>query len=173
MKMTKAFTIIELIFVIVILGILSAIALPKFAGIKKQADIVNAKAQVSTIRAAIANDRQRRLIMGCSLYARIGSSNFKCSADGKSYVTPGAITDYKDINNGGLFGGVLTTALTDADTDGNWHATGVAGQYTYKIDSVPVVFTYSDSTAAVGLKGTFTCDDANATYGTECGNIIN
>ncbi|MDO8261557.1 MAG: type II secretion system protein, partial [Candidatus Magasanikbacteria bacterium] len=39
MKFSRAFTVIELIFVIVILGILVAVALPKFAETRKQAEI--------------------------------------------------------------------------------------------------------------------------------------
>ncbi|QIR77796.1 prepilin-type N-terminal cleavage/methylation domain-containing protein [Sulfurospirillum diekertiae] len=42
--MKQAFTMIELIFVVVILGILSAIAIPKFAGVREDA-VVSPKAK--------------------------------------------------------------------------------------------------------------------------------
>jgi len=45
----SAFTMIELIFVIVILGVLAAVALPKFEGIKKQADLAILNAFVGTL----------------------------------------------------------------------------------------------------------------------------
>ena len=143
MHVSKAFTVIELIFVIVIIGILSAVALPKFAGIKTQADTVNAKAQLATIRSAIINERQKRLILGDS-----------------SYITAA------NLDSGGLFGGVLVMPLTDSNTDGHWHATGTAGQYTYKLDGVAVTFDYNATTGALS------CDSTNGTYGTQCGNII-
>ena len=47
--MKKAFTMIELIFVIVILGILAAVALPKFIGVSKQAHEANLKSFVGTL----------------------------------------------------------------------------------------------------------------------------
>ncbi|WP_457563871.1 type II secretion system protein [Caminibacter pacificus] len=47
--MRKAFTMIELIFVIVILGILAAVALPKFLGVAQQAHEANLKSFVGTL----------------------------------------------------------------------------------------------------------------------------
>ena len=49
-KSKNAFTMIELIFVIVILGILATVALPKFAGVKAQADMATGKAHVGDDR---------------------------------------------------------------------------------------------------------------------------
>jgi prepilin-type N-terminal cleavage/methylation domain-containing protein len=53
--MKKAFTIIELIFVIVILGILAAVALPKFLGVANQAHEANLKAFVGTLNRTIGS----------------------------------------------------------------------------------------------------------------------
>ena len=47
--MKKAFTMIELIFVIVILGILAAVALPKFIGVAEEAREGNLKSFVGTL----------------------------------------------------------------------------------------------------------------------------
>ncbi|WP_069637750.1 type II secretion system protein [Campylobacter pinnipediorum] len=46
--MKKAFTMIELVFVIVILGVLSAIVVPKFLATRDDAEIVNAAKNLST-----------------------------------------------------------------------------------------------------------------------------
>jgi len=43
------FTMIELIFVIVILGILAAVALPKFVGVSEQAKVGKLQAYVGTL----------------------------------------------------------------------------------------------------------------------------
>lgn len=65
--MKKAFTMVELIFVIVILGILAMVALPRLAGSKKDAEITRAKAEIAAIRSAIQTYR------GANLLAQNGS----------------------------------------------------------------------------------------------------
>ena len=52
-QFSKAFTMIELIFVIVILGILAAVALPKFAGITAQAQESNIDAFAGTLNRSV------------------------------------------------------------------------------------------------------------------------
>ena len=47
------FTMIELIFVIVILGVLAAVALPKFIGVSEQAETGNCKSAVGTLNRTI------------------------------------------------------------------------------------------------------------------------
>ena len=63
-KNRKAFTMIELIFVIVVIGILSAIAIPKFAATRGDAIMTKAKTTVSSIRSAVATERQKRILRG-------------------------------------------------------------------------------------------------------------
>ena len=65
--MKKAFTMVELIFVIVILGILAMVALPRLAGSKKDAEITRAKAEIAAIRSAIQTYR------GANILAQKGS----------------------------------------------------------------------------------------------------
>jgi prepilin-type N-terminal cleavage/methylation domain-containing protein len=51
--MKQAWTLIELIFVIVIIGLLASVAVPKFMTAKGQASAVSAKSIVSSVRTAI------------------------------------------------------------------------------------------------------------------------
>jgi len=62
--MKKAFTMIELVFVIVVIGILSAIAIPKFAVTRNDAVESKAKSTVAAMRTALAMERQKRILQG-------------------------------------------------------------------------------------------------------------
>ncbi len=60
----SAFTMIELIFAIVIIGILTAIAIPKFSNTVTLAEISKAKSEVAAMRSAVATERQKRILRG-------------------------------------------------------------------------------------------------------------
>ena len=60
----RAFTMIELIFVIVIIGILTAIAIPKFSNTVTLAEISKAKSEVAAMRSAVSTERQKRILRG-------------------------------------------------------------------------------------------------------------
>jgi general secretion pathway protein G len=60
----KAFTMIELVFVIVVIGILSAVAIPRFAVNRDDAVVARAKSEVASIRSALATERQKRILTG-------------------------------------------------------------------------------------------------------------
>ena len=136
MKRSHAFTVIELIFVIVVLGILASVALPKFSGIREQADIAKGKGDVATIRAAIVNERQTWLIKGVSDWIPNGTGT---TANGR-----------KMMDNGGLFGGVLTQGFTSNATSGHWSATAGSGNYLYWVGSTSTQFDYNATTGSFG-----------------------
>ena len=60
----KAFTLLEVTFVIVIIGILSAVAIPKLAATADDAEITSAINTVASVRNAIAVERQKRILRG-------------------------------------------------------------------------------------------------------------
>jgi len=64
MSSKKAFTMVELIFVIVVIGILAGIAIPKFAATRDDATITKAIATVGSVRSAVATERQKRILRG-------------------------------------------------------------------------------------------------------------
>lgn len=144
-KSKNAFTMIELVFVIVVLGILAAVAVPKFAATRLDAQISKGKADVASIRSAIVTERQSRLIKGDSTW----------------------ITE-ANMDSGGLFGGVLTYGISnESGVDGKWSATAGSGTYQFRLKGANNTFVYYDSTEADTTKrGKFLC-----TGGTYCSQL--
>jgi len=144
---------IELIFVIVILGILAAVGLPKLAGMKDEAYRATGHGEVMSIRVGIQNQRQRNLILGNA-----------------GYISTTAM----DAGTG-LFGGVLGKALQDnSNKSGSWHILAAVdantSKYEYKVGDVKATFYYyadgPDKTmhGTVFTRGDFNCgkDEGNA-----------
>ena len=142
-KSKNAFTMIELVFVIVILGILAAIAIPKFAATRTDAQISKGSADISSIRSAIISERQSRLIKGDSAW----------------------ITKLSD-SNGTLFTGsdsnhtLLMYGVSSGTTDGHWSATNADYKhYRFKVGGENCDFTYDNSTGKLTLDASSTiCD---------------
>lgn len=152
MKKSKyAFTMIEMIFVIVVLGILAAVAVPKMAATRTDAEITKGRADISSIRSAIITERQSRLIKGDS-----------------AYISGIA------LNTGGLFKGVLTYPIADNVGSGDWTSTGTdsnaTATYNYQVGTTTIQFIYTRTP-----DGIFTCsltagDDDQDTL---CADLIN
>ncbi len=139
----QAFTMVEIIFVIVILGILAAIAVPKFAATRDDADITKGRADVAAIRSAIITERQARLITGDS-----------------SYIANG--TGAGQMDDGGLFGGVLMYPMANVSgKNAKWSATAGSGTYIFRAAGVDTTFTYDPT------NGTFTCSGGKCSDLTE------
>jgi prepilin-type N-terminal cleavage/methylation domain-containing protein len=85
----KGFTLIELLIVIVIIGILAAVAIPRFQGVSDKAKIGAAKAELATVK------------QGLGMYqAENDTSAYPSAATVTSYTTLfNAIADYVQISS--------------------------------------------------------------------------
>lgn len=137
--MRKAFTMVELIFVIVIIGILSAIAIPKFAATRDDAQIVKGKTTLASVRSAIATERQKRILRGD--FTAITSLN----AGGGAFSTFSADRDGKNTD-------VLEYAVPACTNAGCWNASGTT--YTFYYNGGTCVFTLNTTTSKLDNNGT-------------------
>ena len=123
---------IELVFVIVVLGILAAVAIPKLAASRDDAIFVKGKSQVSAIRSGIAMQKSKNLLEGNS----VGGSFYPQTLE--------------DANNSSLFNnGILEYGLQDSTNDGNWHRTtdynATIIKYDFSLLGGPAKFEYDKS----------------------------
>ena len=127
----KAFTMVELVFVIVVLGILASIAATKMSVTRDDALIAKARSQVASIRSGIALEKGKKMM------------------EGSATIYP---TDLGDTSST-LFGGVLDYPVYSEDKNGKWKAGTTANTYYFNWSSHPggILFTYNNST------GTFDC----------------
>ncbi len=138
-----AFTMIELIFVIVIIGILSAVAIPKLAASRDDAVLVKGKSQVAAIRSGIAMQKNKRLIEGVPLSIPPNLDN----------VTTYNTSDQRLFNyNDGNGSNILEYPIySRVNHDGSWVKTA-ANEYKITLSNSSVSFDYNSTT------GSFDCD---------------
>gem|GEM_PF-144384 len=161
-KNKKAFTMIELVFVIVVLGILAAVAVPKFAATRTDAQISKARSDVSTIRAAIINERQSRLFRGDSRFITLLDSTAN-NAVGTALFT--GLAPNVMVNTNGAVLTLLQYGVTSSAANGKWIKTGLT-QYTFNLTTGGfgnAVFNYCPIVGpGCPLAGTFDCAGAGA-----------
>ena len=136
-----AFTMVELIFVIVVLGVLAVVAIPKLAASRDDAILVKGKSQVSAIRSGIAMQKSKRLLEGTSPYYPITLDK---------NTTPTVL--FSD----GDYGNILEYGLDIGTSDGKWNRTSQdenESKYNFYLEGQAVSFTYDAST------GRFNCDN--------------
>lgn len=131
--MKNAFTMIELVFVIVVLGILAAVAIPRFAVTRQDAAIAKGRADIAAIRSGIITERQSRLFRGQSTF-----------------------TPTLDANNGQLFSTVMAYPVNPATTD--WAQTGNF-TYTFTVGGAANTFTYNPNTGSFTCGPGARCSD--------------
>lgn len=139
---------IELIFVIVVLGILASIALPKLGGTMAQAQVAKAQGDVSSIRASIASARQRSLVRGINVYPTALDHQGAVANNGQPLFDSNG-TGAGDVT-------ILNYPLYASSASGEWQKTA-ANTYVFTVDQTAVTFTYNPA------NGLFDCDHTNAT----------
>jgi general secretion pathway protein G len=112
----KAFTMIELVFVIVVIGILSSIAIPRFAATRDDAEIAKAIATIGAVKSSVATERQKRAIRGD--YTVINALN-----------VGGGVFNRFSADRDGVSDKVLETPVQGCAENGCWSVAG--GNYVY------------------------------------------
>lgn len=146
-----AFSMVELIFVIIIIGILASVAIPKLMLNRTDAVIVKGKTLIGSIRNSIAIQKNLNLMQGLSSY-------------------PSALDDAQ-INQEGeeLFDGVGTNKILDypvisKKSSGGWMKTA-ANKYEYYIfDNEKVEFEYDNTNGHFDCTAAEKAKDKDDTY---------
>ncbi|MDX1808890.1 MAG: prepilin-type N-terminal cleavage/methylation domain-containing protein [Sulfurospirillaceae bacterium] len=131
-----AFTMIELIFVIVVIGILSAIAIPRLAASRDDAVLVKAKSQVSAIRSGIAMQKNKRLLEGTTpaLLPSLDSvTNYNLANQ--------RLFNYADGNSSNVLEYPIYSKI---NSDGAWVKTA-ANKYSIYLRNTTVSFDYNST----------------------------
>jgi len=135
---------IELVFVIVVLGILAAVAVPKFAATREDAQMSKGAADVASIRSGIVSVRQQYLLRGQTSYPTTLSGG---AAGGSGLLFDGNGT-----------GGILMYPITPKTAEGHW--SGADPNYTYQVGGITCDFVYNQANGTFNLGG----DNADHEY---------
>jgi MSHA pilin protein MshA len=112
----SGFTLIELVIVIVILGILAAVAIPKYEDMREQARVATLKGQLGAIRSAIAIQYARNALNGSATFPTLDGTIF---ADGRVPKEPvnnsDAVKTSAGIDNAGGWQYNSTTGMVKAN----------------------------------------------------------
>ncbi len=119
--MKKSFTLMELIFVIVIIGILAGLAIPRLFPVITTSKIKKLQSQVSAIRVAIGNKYSKNIISGVN----------QCPSLEKS------------TTDNTLFENILTYPIQKNSGDIKWDGNGT--DYNATIGSMVVKFHYDNN----------------------------
>lgn len=130
--MKKAFTLIELVFVIVILGILATVAIPKLIVTRDDAEIAKAKSQIAAVRSGIQLKRNEMILSGQQGYPTNLEDGTCC------------------------FGGILSTRIEERKDDNSYGWKLEKNTYSINTNKEKVDFTYNAS------DGSFKCTDATS-----------
>ena len=136
----NGFSILEIIFVIVILGILASVAIPRFAITTDEAYIARAKSTINNIRSAIITIRSEGIL--------IGNTSFLSKLDNLASTTSNDNDNLFDTDGTRE---ILQNPILSSTNNGGWSKTNT-NEYTFFLNNNQTIFKYNPST------GTFNCD---------------
>ena len=145
--MKKAFTMVELVFVIVVIGILAAVAIPRLMVTRTDAVIVKGKSQVSAIRNGISLQKSRNILKG-------DATPYPDKLDNvNSYNIDNQLLFYfNDGNNSNI---LEYPIYSKKNADGHWVKTANNTYAFFVTQDTNVSFEYNSTT------GSFDCNHAN------------
>ena len=159
----KAFTLLELVFVIVVIGILASIAIPKFAATRDDAVFVKVKGQIADIRSAIATFRAQTLASG--------SLAFPTSLDKGVANNTSGVNLFDDNDSDDTYRLLDYGIVSDYQKSGGWWKTGT-NQYAVRVRGtsadVDIPFLYDKNTGQF----TCTCNASGTDIEQTCCNLI-
>ena len=142
---------IELIFVIVVLGILAAVAIPRLSVTRDDAMIVKGRSQISAIRSGIALQKSKRMLEGTTPFIPTALDAITAASnDGDR------LFNYNDGNTSNI---LEYPIFSQANRDGAWIKTA-ANTYVFRVMNTAHTFDYNTTT------GIFNC-----TAGTYCDQL--
>lgn len=106
-----AFSVMELVFVIVILGILAAVAIPKLSGLQNDALIASEKAGIGAIKSSIASLHGKMIINGGDITTQVNLS------DGTAKTVSVSATSAKYPQGLSIDGNATTTNSVENSAD--------------------------------------------------------
>ncbi|QKF91958.1 prepilin-type N-terminal cleavage/methylation domain-containing protein [Campylobacter sp. CCUG 57310] len=118
--MKRAFTMVELVFVIVVIGILAGIAAPRLFATRDDAIITKARSDIASIKSAVVNFRNTNMLQGKFEYPNLEGSN-----------------------NDVLFEAVLQNGIVPNSKSG-WDLSG--NDYKFNLAGSSITFTYDKTT---------------------------
>lgn len=137
MYLIKAFSLVEVLVVVVVLGILSAIVIPQFAGASEDAKTAAVQSTVASVRSAIATYRTAAVIQGNAPYPTLDQ------------LTDGTVLKFDlPLNPFTEVGNVQSVGRAQAEARGVSNETGFGWNYFFDNNSTPpVAIFYANSTA--------------------------
>ena len=149
----SAFTMIELIFAIVIIGILAAIAVPKLMVTRDDAIYVKGKSQLSSIKSGITMQKSKNMLRGIT-----NSGSYYPTKLDNYYPTEQQYLFYFGDGNSS---NILESPIYPKKSQGYWWESNSTTYHYFVSDDKNVTFTYNPQT------GSFDCDHTQQ----ECKNL--